>query len=114
MSMKIENNGKTFELDFEKALLLGLVKEVLDTKFIVAGNIFKAPSYRAMLLVQLKNGNFVMIMCDKDFDFFKSYDREMSAEDVTKYLNSINAKYIGNLNLTVSNYVCNLTELNKE
>lgn len=111
--MKIENDGKTFELDFDKALQLGLAKEVLDTKLIVAGNIFKAPSYRAMLLVQLKNDNFVMVMCDNDSDFFGSYDREMSAEGVLKYLNGIGAKYIGNLSLCVPNYVRNLVELDK-
>jgi len=96
--MKITIDKKDYELNVEKAKELGVLNEYRE---LTPGDIYKTPNVTVILGYSHYDRKFYLFGATQN-PFLGFGDRPLSAEDMKKYLNEIDFKFVKNVSLNIN------------
>jgi len=105
--MKIEIEGKEYEIDVERAKELGICKEVQKIKDIKAGDVFEDCELRVMLIQPIYGFGEFNIAGLNGLLPYRDFNALLSREDMIEFLNEGGFKFIANINDQINELIKN-------
>ncbi len=105
--MKIEIEGKKYEIDVERAKELGICKEVQKIKDIKAGDVFEDCGTRVLLIQPIYGFGEFNIAGLNGLLPYSDLNALLSREDMIEFLNEGGFKFVKNINDQINELIKN-------